>query len=111
MPHGRCVPPPGQLVMSTVVNPSLITGASCAIPVQPVSRTPPVLVPVNSTAPGHAHLQVALQRMPVAAFGHWLPGGSQFSPASIMPLPQTGPDGVEVTVGVGVAVRVAVTVG
>src|SRR5882724_8214134 len=94
--------------MSTVTVPSLTTDASCAIPVQPVSRTPPVLVPVNSTVPGHAHWQVPLHRIPVAAFGHWLPGGSQSSPAVTMLLPQNG---VCVGPGVGVCVLVAVGVG
>src|SRR5947209_3243884 len=98
--------------MSTVMVASLTTVMSWTMPVQPVSSTPPVLVPVNSSVFGHAHWQVASHKIPLAAFGHCDPGGSQSSPLSTIPLLQTaGPLGVLVGVVVGVRVADGVCVG
>ncbi len=112
-PHGRVFPGPafGHDVTSRVSLPSEMIGESWAMPVQPVSSSVSELVasPSNSSVPGQAHWQDALQVASVPLPGQVaLPGGSHASAGAAMtPSPQFG---VAMIVGVGLAVRVGVGV-
>src|SRR5690349_12844167 len=91
-----------------------MTVESWPLPVQPVSSTPFVDVPVNLTNAGQAHVQLLqVKSVPVFEAAEHVPLvpalRSQSSPGSTTPLPQRE-TGVDVAVGVGDAVRVAVAV-